>query len=556
MSVSTSDNVVCMGLHPADRVAGYTARGWWRAETIESLLRDRIAERPDALAVADAPDKAALVGLPPLRWTFAELNAEVDRVAAVLKQHGIGPGDVVGVQLPNVAELVATFLAIVRIGAIVSPLPVQYREHELATIPRLAGFAAFVTAAKIGDRANAEIFAGLGNDIPVLAFGTPVLDDAPAATVKPHPMDPNDCVTICWTSGTETTPKGVPRCHYDWLAIAEPCVDAPRLTADDVLLNPFPVINMAAIAGTLIPWLRTGCVYALHHPFDLPTFLGQLAAEHVTYTLAPPTLLTMLLHNEKLLSTVDISALRAIGSGSAPLPESMVRGWQERHGIAIINFFGSNEGVGLLSTPEDFPDPDTRARYFPRYGTPGTTWATQTADRISLRLVDQSTGEDINEPGIPGELRVKGPGVFAGYLPGTASHEPFDSQGYLCTGDVFQIAGDRGQYLRYVDRAKDIIIRGGMNIAPAEIENLLSGHPEVADVAIVGVPDPVLGERACAFIVAASGTQPTTLSLLEYLRDKQIASYKLPERFEFTEMLPRNAVGKVLKRDLRLAISH
>jgi acyl-CoA synthetase (AMP-forming)/AMP-acid ligase II len=546
-----------MGLHPADRVADYRSRGWWLDETIDSLFAKQVAERPDALAVADAPNKPSLVSLPPLRWTFAELDAEVNRIGAALRHHGVEPGDVVGVQLPNIAELVATFLAIVRIGAIASPLPVQFREHELSTLPRVANFSAFVTAATVTDRKAAEIVSGLGHDMTVFAFGSPLpgnviaLDDEPYAAADPHPIDPNDCVTICWTSGTETTPKGVPRCHYDWIAIAEACVDAPRLTAQDVLLNPFPVINMAAIAGTLIPWLRTGCVYALHHPFDLPTFLAQLAEEHVTYTLAPPALLTMLLHNEKLMSTVDISSLRAIGSGSAPLPESMVRGWQERHGIAVINFFGSNEGIGLLSSPEDFPDPELRARYFPRYGTPGTSWATTIADRISLRLVDIASDTEITEPGVPGELRVDGPTVFAGYLAGTADRDPFDDQGYLRTGDVFEIAGDRGQYLRYVDRAKDIIIRGGMNIAPAEVENLLAGHPEVAEVAIIGVPHPVLGEQACAVVVPVSGAHPSPADLLDFLRGKRIASFKLPERFEFATALPRNPVGKILKRDLR-----
>ncbi|MEV4317278.1 class I adenylate-forming enzyme family protein [Actinocrispum sp. NPDC049592] len=528
-----------MGLHPAGRVADYTARGWWRADTIDSLLRARTAERPDRPAIVDAPNKPAFSDLPVRRLTFAELDAEVNRIAAALQRHAIQPGDVVGLQMPNSVELVASLLAVIRIGAVASPLPVQYREHELSLLPKLADFKAIVTA--FPERLG-------GHEMTVLGFGevpegVVALDNEPPAEPEPHPLDPNDCVTICWTSGTESTPKGVPRTHYDWLAIAEPCAKAPELTADDVLLNPFPVINMAALGGTVIPWLRTGCVFALHHPFDLPTFLGQLASERVTYTLAPPALLTMLLHNEKLMSTVDISSVRAIGSGSAPLPEAMVRGWQERHGIAIINFFGSNEGVALLSAPAQFPDPELRARYFPRRGFPGT----------SLKLAD-AAGKEITEPGVPGELRIKGPTVFAGYLPGTGG-DPFDADGYFSTGDVFEIAGDDGQYLRYVDRAKDIIIRGGMNIAPAELENLLQSHPSVADVAVIGVPDPVLGERTCAVVVAAPGTEPTADELLEYLRGRRIASFKLPERFEFTDALPRNPVGKILKRELRQALA-
>lgn len=341
------------------------------------------------------------------------------------------------------------------------------------------------------------------------------------------------------------------RCHYDWLAIAQAPQDGPELTAGDVILNPFPLVNMASIAGTMLPWLRVGATYVLHHPFTLPTFVRQIAEEQVTYTVAPPAVLTLLLHNEELLRDVDFASLRAVASGSAPLAPSMVRGWQERLGISVINMFGSNEGVCLMSAPADFPDPDLRARYFPRYGHDGATWSTRTGDQVSLRLVDLETGEEITEPGRPGELRVDGPTVFAGYLPGTTDAVPFDDQGHLRTGDVFEIAGERGQYLRYVDRCKDLIIRGGMNIAPVEIESLLARHSSVAEAAVVGYPDPVLGEKACAVVAVRPGAAVDAEELLDHLRAQRIASYKLPERFAFVDRLPRNPVGKVIKRTLR-----
>jgi acyl-CoA synthetase (AMP-forming)/AMP-acid ligase II len=370
-----------------------------------------------------------------------------------------------------------------------------------------------------------------------------------------HPADPNDCITICWTSGTESTPKGVPRTHYDWLAMSWATVDAPRLTSDDVLLNPFPMVNMAGINGMFLPWLRVGGVLVQHHPFDLPTFLRQIEDERVTYTVAPPALLSMLLARVDLLAATDIGSLRLIGSGSVPLAPGMVKGWQDVHGIGIINFFGSNEGIGLLTDPHDVPDPEQRARYFPRYGVPGVTWTSRISEWVKLRLVDPDTGAEVTEPGVPGELRIKGPMVFAGYLRGESLASPFDERGYLRTGDVFVIAGDDGRFLRYVDRAKDLIIRGGMNIAPAELEGLISGHPGVAEVAVVGYPDEVLGEKACAVVVAKEGATLTLEELLTHLRDARIASYKLPERLELRTTLPRNPVGKILKRDLRLEIS-
>jgi acyl-CoA synthetase (AMP-forming)/AMP-acid ligase II len=561
MAVFAAPHPRVRALHPPERVARYRELGWWTDDTIDWLFRAQVALRPGETAVVDSPAKTALCGLPARRLTWAELDALVDRLAASLLRGGVRTGDVVGVQLPNIVELVALYLALIRIGAVVSPVPVQYREHELRTLARLAGFDAFVTAVRIGDREAAAaartthggtIFA-LGANPP---SGVSALDAMPAtaddrALVAHHPYqaDPNHCVTICWTSGTESEPKAVPRCHYDWLAISWVPQDGPELTADDVILNPFPLVNMAAIAGTLLPWLRVGATYVLHHPFDLPTFLRQVGEERVTYTLAPPAVLTMLLQRDEL--SRDLGSLRAIGSGSAPLAPSMVRGWQERHGIAIINMFGSNEGICLMSAPADFPDPDVRAQFFPRYGHPDATWSSRVGSWVSLRLVDLETGQEITEPGRPGELRIAGPTVFAGYLPGTTDADPFDDHGYLRTGDVFEIAGEHGQYLRYVDRCKDLIIRGGMNIAPVEIENLIARHPAVAEVAVVGYPDPILGEKACAVVVVRAGVTLTADEVLDHLRAQRIASYKLPERVVFTDALPRNPIGKVTKRTLR-----
>ncbi|MFG2001106.1 class I adenylate-forming enzyme family protein [Spirillospora sp. NPDC048911] len=550
-----------MGLHPAERVAEYTAAGWWGNGTFDELFRARVAEGPDRLAVVDPANKAALTGREARRLTWRELDAEVDGLAAVLAKYGLTQGKVVGVQLPNTVEQVAFYLACWRLGVVVSPMPMQYREHETTQLSRLARFDAYVTVGRFSDRAMAAEAMVLG--LPTLAYGTDLppdvisLDEELAKPCEPAPVhkaDPNDCVTICWTSGTESTPKGVPRCHDDWLAIATICLEAPRMTASDVLLNPFPMVNMAGFAGLFLPWLLAGGVFVQHHPFDLPTFLRQIAEERVTYTVAAPALLTMLLAREDLLQAIDISSLTRIGSGSAPLSPAMVRGWQEEHGIGVINFFGSNEGVGMLTDPYDVPDPDQRARYFPRYGVPGTTWSTRAADWTTMRIVDLVTEKDITEPGRPGELRVKGPQVFAGYLNASQLASPFDDQGYLRSGDIFEIAGDRHQFIRYIDRAKDLVIRGGMNIAAAELEALIAGHPAVAEVAVIGYPDEVLGEKICAVVVPSPGTTLTLDALVAYLRDLRIASYKLPERLELREALPRNPVGKVLKRNLRTTL--
>lgn len=531
-------------LHTQERIDRYTAGGWWTGDTIDQLLRAQVSARPGALAIADPLNKADLLPGEIKRLTWSELDVEVDRVAGVLRGRGAGPGDVVAVQLPNSVELAVTFLAATRVGAVVTPFPVQYREYELNQLCALAGVMLFVTSTTAAAR--------VPTIIPALAWGadldtaTASPDGAPGVPYEAHPADP---VTICWTSGTEATPKGVPRCHYDWLAVASTCAAAPGLTEDDVILNPFPMVNMAGIGGVFLPWLKTGAVLVQHHPFDLPTYLRQIASEGVTYTLAPPALLTMLLQQEAILARTDLTTLTRIGSGSAPLPPPMVKGWQDRYGIAIINFFGSNEGVALLSDPVHMPDPEDRARFFPRPDAPGTSWP-GTLGATRTKLVDP-LGEEIVEAGVPGELLLSGPTVFSGYLPGTAAADPFDEDGYLRTGDVFEIAGDQGRYLRYVDRAKDLVIRGGMNIAPAELEALVSGHPGVAEVAVVGYADEVLGERVCVVLVPKPGQTVDLASVVDHLRGKGIASYKLPERLEVVEALPRNPLGKILKRELK-----
>jgi acyl-CoA synthetase len=564
------------GLHAQDTVDDYTAKGWWSDETVDQLFRQQVGSRGDDLAVVDPANRPALLGSAPRRLTWTELDGETTHLASRLLELGLRRGDVLGVQVPNTVELVEVYLAAWTIGVVVSPLPMQYREGEIVGMANQAEFAAYLTVPRFGGRSPVAEVAAVRAEIPsiraVVAYGPdaekgdelpadvlhlaprPATDDeaeAVAVHVALDPNDPNDCLTICWTSGTESEPKGVPRCHYDWLAISWATVDAPSVVPEDVLLNPFPMVNMAGINGMFLPWLRVGCVLVQHHPFDLPTFLAQIADERVTYTVAPPALLWMLLHDEALLASVDLSSLTRVGSGSVPLQPVMVRGWQERFGIGVINFFGSNEGIGLLSSPDDFPDPDDRAQYFPRYGVEGVTWSSRVAEWVGVKLVDVATGQEITEPGVSGELRISGPTVFAGYLNGDRRPSPFDDEGYLKTGDLFEIAGDRGQFLHYLDRAKDLVIRGGMNIAPAELEGLIADHPAVVDVAVIGDPDELLGERVAAVVTLAPGTELTLDELVTFLKGKRIASYKLPERLDVRTELPRNPVGKILKRELR-----
>ena len=562
-------------MHPPERVAHWVDAGAWTDETVQRLFADRVREYGDELAVVDPPNKHDFVDLPLQRVTWNELDGQVDALAAALLRNGVGEGDILAVQLPNTVELVVAYLAAWRVRAIISPLPVQYRRHELVELGNIAGISAFLTSDRIGKRDAAADVVSMRADIPslrtVLYYGPSSVDGAVslatvlstvdaaaraevAAYADAHPVDPNDCITICWTSGTESRPKGVPRAHYEWLVMSHDTVYSPGLTHASRILNPFPMVNMAGINGKLLPWLRTGCLLVQHQPFDMEVFLRQVNDEGITYTVAPPALLALLLQRPEILANFDISTLRQIGSGSAPLQEWMVQGWYDRHGIAIINFFGSNEGISLMTDVKLMTDASQRARFFPRYGD-DRQWSFPASKHTRIKLVDPDTGDEVTEPGRPGELYLKGPSLFAGYLDAANVPSPITADGYLKTGDMFVIDGSEQQFLRYVDRAKELIIRGGMNVAPAELETMIASHPSVTEVAVVGFPDEVLGEKVCAVVVPKPGATIDLPTVVQHLAAQQIASYKLPERLELRDALPRNPVGKILKRDLRAELS-
>ncbi len=219
----------------------------------------------------------------------------------------------------------------------------------------------------------------------------------------------------------------------------------------------------------------------------------------------------------------------------------------------------ANEGAALTGSPRDIPAPALRARFFARVGVGQPHSVISTAAKIHTRLVDPETEVEITAPGQAGELRVSGPTIFAGYFRAPEqTARTFDAQGAYRSGDLFEIAGERGQFYRFVGRFKDIVVRGGQKISALELETLLMACPgvadvaDVADVAVVGQPDAELGERLRACVVAAPGSTPTLAQLVDYLRNQcHVAVYKLPEHLLRLPALPRNPVGKVLKRDLR-----
>ena len=549
----------------SQRIKEYTDRGWWGNKTLHDFLADQVKTNPELLAVADQPNRDELTGDEAYRLTFRELDYASTALACQLIDAGIGADDKVIVQLPNIVELVVCYMACSKIGTIISPIPVQYGRHELSHISAMISPVAIITITRFRDLAlakNCQEY--LGDTLKVLTFGETLKVDCISNKTcqsqlyvyqQEHLADANHIITICWTSGTTGTPKGVPRSHNMWIATARCCAEAGNYQAGDRFLNVFPLVNMASIGGFLFPALMTGCTIILHHPIDPGLYLTQLQNEKITFTLAPPLLLNQLAKSPDMWGQFDFSHLRSIGSGSAPLAPWMIDTFSQKYGLDVINFYGSNEGISLFCTPAHTANSNVRATMFPRLGCNIDHFDSYANKALLSKVVDTDTGEVIKQSGQVGELLFAGATVFDGYLC-TDNTELFRDDGYFHTGDLVEICGEPPWFYRVAGRCKDIINRAGMKISPTEIDILLEGLPGSAEAAVCKYQDDEVGERICACIVMDPNAEMISLtSLSDYLSKLGIAKFKLPERIEFFDSLPRNPLAKVQRFILEDSVS-
>lgn len=562
-----------MILDSRERIEYYTKRGWWGNKTAMDFLDENIARNPKEDALVDPLNRSDLDGSKSKRFTYAQLGKVINRVALHLLELGVKKDDFVMVQLPNVVELAVCYFAVAKIGAIISPVAVQYRTHELKYVMNHLEPKLFVTLPEFHNHKHVEMIRGLSKEMPFLKHiisvgeGPPpegvisfeeimksnIDEKYPSDYLDDHPYKPgaNEIWTLCWTSGTEALPKAVPRTHNQWLNIGLGLTYTPKLWMGDSILLPFPLINLAAIAADFIPWLLTGGKLVLHHPFQPEVFVKQLEEEKINYTAGAPAILTMLAQREDLLPSVDISNLRAIGCGSAPPSPWLINEYKNKYRVEIFNLWGANEGTLITNNADEIPDPNERAVFFKRWGAPVVRSSIWFAERVETKLVGLD-GREVTESGIPGELWYKGPNISPCYYKQPEyTKKAFTEDGFYKTGDVFSIEGDKLQFYKFHGRLKDLIIRGGQNISPEEVENLALGHPKVRDAAAIGVPDPRLGERVCLYVVPKEGETVTLEEIVAFMREKDIAVYKLPEILEIVGQIPRNPVGKIQKNTLR-----
>ncbi|HOX00023.1 MAG TPA: fatty acid--CoA ligase family protein, partial [Deltaproteobacteria bacterium] len=329
------------------------------------------------------------------------------------------------------------------------------------------------------------------------------------------------------------------------------CFEMAPIHWGDNLITAGPLVNMASIGTVFIPWIIGGGKMVLHHPFDGGAFVMQLMSEEIHYTLLVPAIVNALLKHP-MVDKFDFSKMRAITIGAAPPSLWSVQELKRRWGIEFANIWGQNEGTANVSGNYDIPDMEMRLDHFLYLGA-GSKWtgkATQMSRNVSMKLVNPAIPEGPKAVGDVGELWYRGPNVIPCYFrrPDLTA-KAFDSEGYFNTGDLFQLKDN--DCIGFFERAKDIIIRGGYNISAQEVENMILGHPKVMDAAAVAMPDENLGERTCIYVVPKPGESLTLEEIKAFMTEKGIAVYKIPERLEIIAAIPRNPVGKILKKELR-----
>ncbi|APE35437.1 AMP-dependent synthetase [Nocardia mangyaensis] len=471
-----------------------------------------IVELPDARATADPSGPAVADDVTTL--SNAQFRARVDAAASVLHRAGVRADDVVAVVLPNRVELVVVLFAAWRLGAAVTPVNPGLTEDDIRYQIEDSG-----AAVVVGEPGRASV------TLDVAALAETV---GPVAAAAPT----DGLALIIYTSGTTGRPKGVLLGHDNLAAMCAMIIDALRLDETDHSLLILPLFHVNGIVVSVLSPLLAGGRTTIAGRFSASGFFDTVEAVRPTYFSAVPAIYAMLVAQPEG-PRHDGSSLRLAICGAAPMPAELIGRFEQRYGVPIVEGYGLSEGT-CASTLN--PVPGQRKPGTVGVPLPGQTVAIRDADGVHAA------------PGEPGEVVVRGPNVMRGYLgkPGETAETVVD--GWLRTGDVGYF--DEDGYLVLVDRIKDMIIRGGENLYPKEIENALYRHPAVHEAAVVGVPDPVLGEVPVAHVVAAPQPAVTVDELLGHCR-AELAAFKVPAAIVLVTELPRNPVGKIDKKRLR-----
>ena len=496
---------------------------------VADVIRDRAAERGDAVAIACGDREL----------TFAALDERSNRLAQALRERGVGEGDRVAYLDRTAPEAIELLFAVSKIGAVIVPMNWRLAAPELARVladsraPLLIAGDAFAdVAGALVKRSGSTELVRVGEDYERLLSSQ--------APIDPGARGGSDGVVVqMYTSGTTGVPKGVLTTHRNLAAAAE---TSPRWEFDgaSVSLTPLPMFHIGGIGWAFVG-LWNGATTILVREFDAPGILDTLERRRVTNAVFVPTMLQMLCAVAGA-ARRDFSALRSIAYGASPITTPVLKEALRTFHCSLFGIYGLTETTGAITQldPGDHDPDGPRERLLRSAGRP-YPWA-------EMRIVDPASGVVLG-PREVGEVWLRAPNVTPGYFnrpQETAA--ALTSDGWLRTGDGGYV--DEDGYLFLTDRIKDMIVSGGENVYPVEVEEALAQHPDVLEVAVIGVPDERWGETVKALIVSRAGSAVAPEELLAFARER-MAGYKLPRSFEFVQSLPRTPTGKVLKRELR-----
>ncbi|MEW6665207.1 MAG: AMP-binding protein [Thermodesulfobacteriota bacterium] len=528
----------------------YTENGAWLNLTYGDLLDRAAARNPDRMAVID---ESARLG-------YRELKDRVNRFAAALLDMGVKSHDRIVLQIPNRHEFIVSFYAMHKIGAVpVLAIP-RHAHQEVSSFFRLTEAAGWIGPVRDGKTEFPPLVSVLraefpflrhviwiGEEVGIPSYGQPMRDliygvspdPAMESRLKTLRPDPNDVAVLIPTGGTTGLPKMVPRTHNS-LIVTNRFISQKTAVPDAVLLQATPVGHAMAMQGAVNCAVFLGATLVLQ-AIPRPTeMLETIQREKVTNAFMVPTQLEGIVHHPDL-EKYDLRSLKIVGTAGAGLPEDVARKAIEYLGRFGCRFSGNGLGAseGLLALG-DLDDPlDVKLGTVGRNVTPGSHY----------KVVDQ---EELELPaGTEGELVARGPEVFTGYYKTTEeeNREVFTRDGYYRTGDLARI--DKRGIITITGRRKDVIMRGGETLVPSEMEHLIRMHPSVERVAVVGMPDEKLGERACAYVVLRPGKGLAFDEMIAFLKGQGAGVLLLPERLELVTALPETGVGKIDKKALR-----
>jgi long-chain acyl-CoA synthetase len=481
---------------------------------IISTLRSSALENPEAPSLRD--ERTAL--------TRRDFDSRVEAFAEQLQELGVGNGDVVAVMLPNRVEVVVAIAAAWRLGATATPV------NPAFTVPE--------AEQQLSD-SGAKVVVRLDQDGPEFPGCVSLAVDQmrrsaieAVATVEPAAQD---VALLVYTSGSTGTPKGVMLTHANIDAMTEMIVQHLELGSNDHCFLVMPLFHVNALLISVLAPLRVGGQVSIREKFSARTFLGDVEALRPTYFSAVPTVYAVLV-DRPLEQTPDVSSVRFVICGAAPVSASLLEACHRRFGFEMLEGYGLTESTCVSALN---PLRGTR-----KLGTVGPALAGQ---EIVIVAPDGSR----LPPGERGEVTIAGPTVMKGYLNRPTATAETLRDGWLHTGDVGIL--DEDGYLTLVDRLKDMIIRGGENLYPTEIEHVLSRHPDVLEAAVVGQPHPVLGETPVAWVTLRTGADVSAAELDAHCR-RYLTQVKVPAHIHITPGLPRNPVGKIDKPHLRVLL--